>query len=167
LFMAGLAAGGFFFRYRERLPASTADPLPFAARRLRRWLIAFSAAILALAALLSILVSWNAWRAAPLAAQVLLAIMMIAAGAITGAEFAMVGHLQAAVGVPLSRRSAWLESADHLGAAVGALATGIVLLPCLGIPMTLVLLAFLKWGASLWLASTTTAPIPLTTPPQS
>jgi predicted membrane-bound spermidine synthase len=34
--------------------------------------------------------------------------------------------------------------ADSLGAAIGAFATGVILMPALGIPLTFILLTFIK-----------------------
>ncbi len=167
LFMAGLALGGFAFRrpVRKRVFGvvnrsgnTEADEVVISLSRVRTWQVVFAVGIAAMALALWMVASAPIQHA-PTSAAIgfLLYSMMFLGGLLTGAEFPLAGHVQAALGVDLPRRSAWLESADHLGAAAGALLTGILLVPRLGLVGTLVLLACLKMGTALLLS----VPIPL------
>ncbi len=72
---------------------------------------------------------------------------MIAAGALTGAQFSLVGRFAGACGRDTARAGGVLESADHLGACVGAFATGIVLVPVSGIAASLAVAAGVELAA--------------------
>ncbi|MBN1900273.1 hypothetical protein JW926_02975 [Candidatus Sumerlaeota bacterium] len=65
-------------------------------------------------------------------------------GVLTGIAFPLGGKAYLLSGAELGRASGRIDMADHTGAALGALLTGIVIIPALGIPMTLLLLAMLK-----------------------
>jgi spermidine synthase len=69
-----------------------------------------------------------------------------------GAEFPLGNRLARDAGASLAGAAAVTDAADHLGAAAGALAIGVVLLPVLGITASCVLLAALKAFGLLLLA---------------
>ncbi|MCX8038552.1 MAG: hypothetical protein N3D11_16165 [Candidatus Sumerlaeia bacterium] len=72
---------------------------------------------------------------------------MIAAGALTGAQFSLVGRFAAACVRDVGRAGGVLESADHLGACAGAFLTGIVLIPVSGIAASLAVVAGVELAA--------------------
>ncbi|MBN2490684.1 MAG: 4Fe-4S binding protein, partial [Planctomycetes bacterium] len=65
------------------------------------------------------------------------------AGALTGAYFPLAAHRLRAAGRDDATAGAALETADHFGAAAGAVLTGLVLLPLFGSTVTAALLALL------------------------
>jgi len=165
LFMGGLALGGLAFRSagepsandsldeQKRVSGSEWRTSAAAALwRLRAWQIAFTAFLVIAAITLNSVAEWGVSSSfSRWIGLIIVYVLMLAAGFMAGAEFPMVGHVQAAAGVALSRRSAWLESTDHLGAMGGAVLTGLVFVPRLGIVGTLLFLAGVKLASALLL----------------
>lgn len=134
LFMAGLALGALATR---RLP----DDVP-PARTRRRLLLALCGAAALCAATALCLPRLAASSAA--GAGVALALhgtLLLAAGAATGALFPLGAAVLAGEGTV--RAAARLETADHFGAAIAAIAVPIVLVPALGLCAAAALLAVL------------------------
>ena len=71
-------------------------------------------------------------------------ILVLVAGILTGAAFPLAGGAFPGSGEALGSAAGKIDMADHAGAAIGAVLTGIVLVPSLGIPRTLFILALLK-----------------------
>lgn len=147
LFMAGLAAGGWMLRRPRRTGAgdTSAQASLHAARRL-----AISEALWIAAAMAT--AGFFAWTGAsggissllPTVASGCFFALMFGFGFLTGAQFPLVAHLQTAAGCELGRNAARVESLDHLGAMLGAVLTGLVLIPRFGVPLTLGILACAK-----------------------
>ena len=75
-------------------------------------------------------------------------LLVAALGWFTGAEFPLGNRLFVDAGGSLRAASAVTDASDHLGAAIGALAVGVVLVPLLGVrPACLVLAALKGFGA--------------------
>ncbi len=130
-FMAGLVAGGVLIQ--RRLARRPAGPVGLG------WLLfglaAFSAALpwLQAAAVL---------EALPMAlAQAWLLLLVLTAGVGTGLVFPMAGQVAVRRGRPVGRAAGGLDAWDHLGAALGALLAGVVLVPALGRASTCLVLA--------------------------
>lgn len=165
LFMAGLAAGGWMLR---RPPADVAgaeeNPVRTAPRAARRLALAEAIWILSAAAT----AGFFAWTGAsggisgllPGIASGCFFALMFAFGFLTGAQFPLVAHLQTAAGCELGRNAARVESLDHLGAMLGAVLTGLVLIPRFGVPLTLIILASVKFLAVAGLLGLPLARIP-------
>jgi hypothetical protein len=79
--------------------------------------------------------------------------VVAAVGVLGGGAFAVAGALQLG-GEGVARASARIVAADHTGACVGALLTGIHLVPILGVAQAAYLLAGMKIGAAGLLAAT-------------
>ena len=62
---------------------------------------------------------------------------MVVAGLLTGLPFPLVGRLAVACGRDPGRAGGLLEATDHAGAGLGALATGVVLIPVSGVLATM------------------------------
>jgi spermidine synthase len=77
---------------------------------------------------------------------------MILAGALTGMPFPLVGRLGVACGRDPGRTGGVLESLDHLGACLGAFATGIILVPIGGTIHTLLVFAIIEIACGISLA---------------
>ncbi len=140
LFMAGLAFGSFLFRSPEN--------------RHRYNLIICEAgqAIYALIFLGSILVITIGQTAnSPALISWTLSILMFIAGAFSGAEFAIAGYLYRQHNKDMGRVAGHINAADHLGACFGAFATGVILIPSLGITGTLLFIAGVKI-LGMWIA---------------
>ena len=136
LFMAGLAAGAWWSR---RHLEGKEDGL-------RIILLVFEAAILALCILLPLTAgpAGHLITAIP-GGRYLLIVLLGVAGFATGAQFPQavrlyIGGREDAVGAGAGA----IDSADHIGAALGAALTGVILLPVLGLWATALLLACLK-----------------------
>ena len=136
LFMLGLAVGGALVtRQAEHLSAS-----------LVRFLLWLEIAVAGVAATLPIIVHLGALylREYPVQLEALFMVLFILIGVVTGMAFPLVGGILVKEGEKVGKASGLVESADHLGACAGALVTGILLLPVLGIPWACVLIAGLN-----------------------
>jgi spermidine synthase len=140
LFMLGLAIGGLATTRAAEAGAATAH----------RTLAGTAAAAFLFALVVPAALGGaipGARAPAGLAADLLHGVLLLAGGLVTGALF------PAAAGVLLAARpdprvtAADLEAADHAGAAVAALAAGVVLVPVLGLAGTAWLLAALQGAA--------------------
>ncbi len=80
------------------------------------------------------------------AGQILLLLLVLAAGVGTGVVFPLSAHISVLSGRPLARAAGTLNAVDHLGAALGAFLTGVILVPVLGRTTTCLLLA---WACAL------------------
>lgn len=65
-------------------------------------------------------------------------------GTLTGFQFPMASATLLLAGGKVGKSAGYLDLADHAGAAMGSFVTAIILIPALGIPLTLFLMAFLK-----------------------
>lgn len=136
LFMMGLAVGGYI---------SNAVIL----RRHRDWLkvlmyivggmVAYSLAVI-------LFVKWFPFHYA--GSEVFFMILIVIPGVITGLEFPIASRIYLEEEVDSGHTAGMINSADHTGAFLGAILTGIVLVPIIGISGTCIVLAALN-GASL------------------
>jgi len=76
--------------------------------------------------------------------EIVFYLLVFLAGLLTGAEFPLAGGAYLASGTRLGKAAGKIDMADHAGAAFGALLIGLVLVPAIGIPRTLLILALLK-----------------------
>ncbi|MCX6999051.1 MAG: fused MFS/spermidine synthase [Candidatus Sumerlaeota bacterium] len=76
--------------------------------------------------------------------EILFYLIVFGAGVLTGWEFPLAGKAYLLGGGTTGEAAGRVNMADNAGAAIGAFLTGIVLVPALGIPITLYLLAFFK-----------------------
>jgi spermidine synthase len=134
LFMAGIAAGAG--SWAPRLPP---------------WAVLAGTGAIALVVAGAILVV-EPW---PIAAQqVVFSAMFVAAGACLGLGFAACAHaLMRLDGASAGRAGGLMDAMDHLGATVGALVTGTLVLPAIGTSATLACAAALAGSAGvvLWI----------------
>jgi spermidine synthase len=130
-FMAGLVLGGAWIN--RRLEKRSGSPVLLGIALLA--LAAFTAALpwIQLPASLGVLPLW--------AGQILLLLLVLAAGVGTGVVFPLSAHIAVLSGRPLARAAGTLDAVDHLGAALGAFLTGVILVPVLGRTITCLLLA--------------------------
>jgi spermidine synthase len=130
-FMGGLVLGGAWIN--RRLEKRSGSPVFLGIVLLV--LAAFTAALpwIQLPASLGVLPLW--------AGQILLLLLVLAAGVGTGVVFPLSAHIAIRSGRSLARTAGTLDAADHLGAALGAFLTGVILVPVLGRTTTCLLLA--------------------------
>ncbi len=76
-------------------------------------------------------------------------LLIFGAGFITGLEFPLVSHVLIGQQYGSSAVAGWVEATDHLGACIGALFTGTILMPLAGVYQTCLIIGLLK--ASSWL----------------
>jgi len=76
--------------------------------------------------------------------EVCVSLMVVLTGLLGGAAFPPAGRVQAALRAATGQAAARIVAADHLGACLGALLTGLLLVPVLGIVAAVGLLATLK-----------------------
>jgi len=114
------------------------------ARGAGRWRL-FAAEVLILATPLALMGALSAITPLSTAVSqwVILALAALA-GLTTGFEFPVAASASVAEGLPVAEAASRLEVADHAGACLGALLTGIVIVPALGVWWTLALLAAIK-----------------------
>ena len=114
----------------------------------RRRLVVVEVLLIGLAAappvLLPVLAGWQTTPATLTAIELVLLALVGLTGVLGGATFALAGALQAGAGRSLAGTAGTLIAADHLGACLGALLTGILLVPVFGIATTAGLLAGVK-----------------------
>ncbi len=72
-------------------------------------------------------------------------------GVLSGMEFPLVAHLLMQVKYKYGYSAAMVDSIDHLGAGIGAFATGLLIVPALGIAPGFLALAFIKLVGLLFL----------------
>jgi spermidine synthase len=130
-FMGGLVVGGVWINRRLTKRPGTSGFLGV----VMLVLAVFTAALpwIQLPASLGILPLW--------AGQILLLFLVLAAGVGTGVVFPLSSHIAVLSGRSLARTAGTLDAVDHLGAALGAFLTGVVLVPVLGRTTTCLLLA--------------------------
>ncbi len=116
-----------------------------AARRTRRALLGAETGLILFFLLSAVLIRLG------IQGQAVYYLMAVFAGGLIGMEFPLAARMDPLMDKKTGGTASRLERADHAGAALGALATGILLLPALGISMTLVLLAIIKLGLRLGL----------------
>jgi predicted membrane-bound spermidine synthase len=130
-FMAGLVTGGWFMN--RWLKKETSSPLQLA-------LVLFLLA--GFTGLIPHLLSGSLLQTIPMwAGQGLILLLVILAGVGTGLVFPLSSHLTVSSGRKVGMAAGTLDAFDHLGAAAGALLTGVVLIPALGTTTTCMLLA--------------------------
>ena len=135
-FMLGLTAGAWWMNRRAGLTAASA----------RRWAFyGLPAAGLTLCA-----AAWILFGRRPALALPLIFALMGATGTLTGLYFPLGCRIYAEGRRTALATAAWLDAVDHLGALAGALVTGLLFLPVLGIDRTVFffacLLLFLPLG---------------------
>jgi spermidine synthase len=142
-FMFGLALGGWWAtRLTVRRPHLSLSGVLF----LSAVLILFSLFLPEGLSLLS--------RRGPSAQQVGFSLLVWVSGLLTGALFPLAAHFLQRAGVRLAGAAGRLQWADHAGACVGAIATGVVLVPTVGVWGTCLIASALV-GTSLALLAVT------------
>lgn len=82
--------------------------------------------------------------ASPIAAAWVIPVLAAGAGFVTGFEFPVAARLMDSCGMDAREAAGRLEAADHLGACAGAILAGVVIVPALGITLSLLLVASVK-----------------------
>jgi len=142
LFMVGLAAGGALANQAIRREVFDAG----------RWLAGVLVCFAGFSALLPLLLSLLGQAALPLAwVETIFFSLLLVAGVLTGLTFPAGNHLYLLAGGELGVAAGKTVSADHLGALGGALLTGLVLVPVLGILVACGLIALVNLAAVLLL----------------
>ncbi|MDP8233366.1 MAG: FMN-binding protein [Candidatus Saelkia tenebricola] len=73
-------------------------------------------------------------------------LLFLSSGLLAGASYPLAGKVLEKQNIKLLNLAGFLESLDHWGASIGAILTGIILIPLLGIYKTLILLAVICLG---------------------
>jgi len=126
IFMVGLTCGGVLTRY-------------FLVSRNIRTATLLLVSVIVHAVILGAAAAWplEDWTRATFA------VIFVSAGLCTGAYFPLAAARLADVGVETGRAASRLEMSDHIGAAAGAFLTALVIVPVLGITLTLVVFILL------------------------
>jgi len=146
VFMFGLAVGSWLMNRKLRAPKKTIS----GERIWQLWLMIFEGTILLFCLLLpKIIKLFSTAGYQLLTSEYIFMLLLFIAGALTGIEFPLAAELYLLMkGRKVGRASGLIDSLDHLGACFGALLTGIIFAPLLGLAKTCWLLAVLK-GVSL------------------
>ena len=145
LFMFGLAAGAMLGRIGKAPPARL---LKLGALDLAiALMLAMTPAVLGWAGTLTGRAAW--------CAETLIMTQVVAAGLVGGLAFRMCVELYQAGGTGAARTAGAVTAADNVGACLGALLAGVVLVPALGIPATCLFLAGLKLTSVVLLVAVT------------
>lgn len=140
LFMAGLAVGAVAVAVRMRSGRQDAWAI--------LWLARVQGGVTLLPLLLVVFVSSSAegmrQSLSTTAVAWLVTLASLFTGALGGSHFALAALASAAVGARVERTGGYLYAVDLAGAAGGALAAGLLLVPLLGIASTLLLLSLMS-----------------------
>ena len=145
LFMGGLTVGGFAGRkYKGGLIECQG------AIALNQLLIMFFIIVLP-----QILKSFIAMEAGNIIMQEFTYLTLIpVSGFLTGIQFPLSGRILSLTGMSVQKSAAAVDNMDHLGAFFGAITTGVILVPILGIELTCYLIGFINlFIAALWAAT--------------
>lgn len=145
LFMGGLTVGGFAGRkYSGGLIECQG------AIALNQLLIMFFIIVLP-----QILKSFIAMEARNIIMQEFAYLTLIpVSGFLTGIQFPLSGRILSLLGLSIQKSASAVDNMDHLGAFFGAIATGVILVPILGIELTCYLIGFINLLiAALWTAT--------------
>jgi len=139
-FMAGLAGGGIVGTARLRRDSLVVE---------RFKLVVAALALLPPLTLvvLRLLPSMQATALTRLVGQSVLPLLLLLTGALDGYQFPLANHLFARAGVRVERTAGTMYALDLAGACVGAAAAAAVLIPVLGLPLTIVGLTCLNCSA--------------------
>jgi len=147
LFMGGLVAGCGLANWRARRRATAGQTA-----HLRRLLVGVDVLIAATAAgvplLLPALGRMQGTEAALVVVEWVVSILVALTGVLGGAAFALAGRLAAATTAGTAQAASRVDSADHAGACLGALLTGILLVPVYGTTTAAMLLSGVKLGSA-------------------
>jgi spermidine synthase len=139
-FMAGLAGGALAVAFGSRLWTWTATAVT--------WLAIAQVGITLLPLALMVFFSplGHEWREelSPTGAAWAFTAVSFLAGLLGGSHFSLAALASAATGARPERTGGYLYAIDLLGAAIGALLAGLLLLPLYGVPNTLILLSLLS-----------------------
>jgi spermidine synthase len=80
--------------------------------------------------------------------------LVLMSGVLGGGIIPLSANLVEREGKETGRTAGSVDAADHVGACIGALVTGVVLIPAIGIPLTCLVLCLLKGLSALFLALT-------------
>jgi spermidine synthase len=141
-FMFGLALGGFLM---NRLISRGAARWVSVLTGLEALILIY---VLGLPFVLDLSSSLSFLHEGRVTLEAVFAALVAVAGFLTGVEFPLVSKIILAEGEELERAAGSVDAFDHLGACIGALLTGTVLVPVLGVFQSCALIAALK-GASL------------------
>jgi predicted membrane-bound spermidine synthase len=84
------------------------------------------------------------------ASELVLDLYLVLLGFGTGAQFPLAARCHFEIRKSVAASAGSLDSADHLGAAFGALVTGVLLIPVFGLAGPVLLLAVLKVGTAVF-----------------
>ncbi len=150
VFMGGLVIGCAVAA--RRLPAASPTI------RLGRRLVVVDVMLAGLAVAVPVVLPWLGRMQAVSGAFVwvewVVMLMVAGTGVLGGAAFALAGGLRMVGGGPAAPAAGAIVGADHAGACLGALMTGILLVPAFGIPFAAVLLAGVKLTSAVLLWAT-------------
>ncbi len=166
VFMGGLVIGCAWAGRRVPLAASVPSPgrgacppVPAAERR-RLITVDLSLAILAVLApaILPLLARLQVSAGTLILVQAAVVILVLVTGILGGAAFALASRLHNAVSGRPTATAGAIVGADHAGACLGALATGLLMVPVFGIPVTAFLLGGVKVLSVLLLRTVRSSP---------
>ena len=136
-FMAGIASGGWYATRMVRKAANPSGAVLFAQACLVLYPLLLPVIFKKLASSCSNIVSWTG-------ANVVFALLPLAAGFIGGLLFPVVNRIRLDPGARLGRVAGLTYGADLAGSCLGALLTGAFLIPIIGIPGTCGVVAMLN-----------------------
>jgi len=125
MFMAGLVLGGCLMK--RRLASGKPTGLP--------WLVGIELAIVLFSVSVPCMIRYFSLEnvSGPLQSEYLFIAIIFVAGLLTGSEFPLASDIYFKTCGTIGVSAGKIDSADHIGAFLGALLTGIVLVPVLGI----------------------------------
>ena len=84
----------------------------------------------------------------------LISLFIIAIGTLTGMAYPLLSKMYIQSGAAVGRAAGLIDAFDHLGACIGALFTGVLLIPLFGISQTCILIALLNLLTVIFIATT-------------
>jgi len=151
LFMAGLVLGCWVVGRRSRRGAEVGDLASYLWRRLMIVDVFLALLAAALPFILPALGAVQNTRLAFVVVEASVSVMVMLTGVLGGAAFALAGGLQLSMSGSAAGAAGVVNGADHAGACLGALLTGIVLVPVFGTATAAFLLGGIKLGSAVLL----------------
>ncbi len=144
LFMGGLVIGSWLVHWRSKRISPTTRPAMYLWRRLIAVDVLLAILALSVPFALPALAAMQSSEPTLSVVEWIISILVAVTGVLGGASFALAGGIQLAVSRCVGAAAGSIVSADHAGACVGALATGILLVPTFGTSAAAMLLVAVK-----------------------
>jgi spermidine synthase len=156
IFMFGLVSGSALMNLRLEVLAGESRRGEIATSHVYlvglKTVLALDVSLSVYAAALPLVLDFLRTSAGPIAAQLALFFLLGATGVLGGLLFPVAASIRLNEQAETARAAASIDASDHAGASVGALLTGVALVPIMGVTGTCLVIASMKLLSSLFVA---------------